>query len=120
MRFNQGTKQMATDQQKTGSKPHVEQGAAIFAELEASAKSAINTAKPLDDVYDAIRDLGIISPFECRALKLETRALFTGHQAAIWALHNRLVRRCDDLGIDVPPAAGDPDLPQPLDGGGHR
>lgn len=119
MRFNQGTKQMATDQQKAGSKPHVEQGAAIFAELEAAAKVEIDTAKPLDGVFEAIRDLGIISPFECRALKLEARAIFTNHQAAIWALHNRLVRRCDDLGIDVPPPA-DPSLVQPLDGGGHR
>lgn len=120
MRLNQqGIKAMTTPEQKAGSKPHVELGAEIFADLETSAKADIDLAKGLEGVYDAIQKLGIISPFECRALKLETRALFTGHQAAIWALHNRLVRRCDDLGIDVPPPA-DPNLVQPLDGGGHR
>ena len=120
MRLNQqGIKPMVTPEQKAGSKPHVEKGAAIFANLEEVAKGEIGEAKGLEAVYDAICDLGIIKPFECRALKLETRALFTGHQAAIWALHNRLVRRCDDFGIDVPPA-NNPDLPQPMDGGGHR
>lgn len=119
MRFNQqGIKQM-TAEQKAGSKPFVELGAAIFAQLEVNAKDDLDNAKDLDGVFDGIQKLGIISPFECRALKLETRALFTGHQAAIWALHNRLVRRCDDLGIDVPPATN-PDLPAPADSGGHR
>jgi hypothetical protein len=122
MRFNQqGIRPMTTTpEQKAGSKPHIEKGAEIFAELEASAKEDIDLAKGLIAVYEAIRDLDIIKPFECKALKMETRALFASHEAAIWALHNRLVRRCDDFGIDVPPAAGDPDLPQPQSGGGSR
>lgn len=121
MRFTQQGigKMKLTAEQKSGSKPHVEKGAGIFAELEVSAKRDLDNARELDDVYEAIQALGIISAFECRALKLETRALFTSHQAAIWALHNRLVRRCDDLGIDVPPATSS-ELPQPMDGGGHR
>ena len=77
-------------------------------------------AKGLESVYDAICDLGIISKFEARALKLQTRAIFTNHQAALWAIHLWLVRRCvDDLGIDVPPPA-DPGLVQPSGGGGTR
>lgn len=119
MRFNQGTKQMLNDEQITGSKPHVEAGAMTFAEREADAKHGIEASKELCVVFDAIRDLGIISRHECHALKLEARALFKSHEAAIWAFHNKLVRRCVDLGIDVPPPA-DPDLVQPLDGGGHR
>ena len=115
MRFNQGTRPMATDEQKAAVKPHIEKGAALFANLEFEAKKNAD-AKDLAGILEAVRDAGLISPFECRALKMEARTLFQGHEAALWAFHNKLVRRCVDLGIDVPPPA-DPNLVQPSSGG---
>jgi hypothetical protein len=100
-------------------KPHVEQGAELFAEWEKSTKDDRDTARELTEVYEAIRDAGFISPFECHAYSLETVALATKHRADVMTLHNKLVRRCVELGIDVP-APTDPGIPQPNSGGGTR
>lgn len=100
-------------------KAHVELGAKLFASWEASTKASKDDARDLTAVYEAIRDAGIISPFECHAYSLETVALAGQHRAEVYALHNRLVRRCVELGIDVP-VPTDPELPKPLDGGGSR
>ena len=113
MRLNQQGKVQMTV------KEAVEKGAAIFAALEASAKKDRTAAHGLADIYETVRDAGIIGPQECHALKLEARAIADSHEADWWSLHSRLTLRCQALGIDVPPA-NNPDLPQPMDGGGHR
>lgn len=100
-------------------KAHIERGAELFADWEQMTKTSRDTAKELIPVYEAVRDAGLISAFECHAYGAETLALAMQHKAEVLALHNRLVRRCVELGIDVP-APTDPDLPQPKDGGGGR
>ena len=120
MRFNQqGTKKMVTDEQKAAVKPAVEKGAVAFAALEKSAKYDKKTANEVVEVVEAVRDAGVISPFECDAITARVKATAASHEADWKVIHNDLVRRCVDLGIDVP-APTDPDLPAPQSGGGSR
>ena len=119
MRFTVKGNRMATEEQKQAVKPSVEEGANVFADWEDYTKGGKKMAAELIGIYEAIRNAGIISPFECHAYSLETVALAAKHRAEVYGLHNRLVRRCVELGIDVP-VATDPDIPQPADSGGHR
>jgi hypothetical protein len=110
---------MVSDEQKAASKPLVERGATSFAKIEDDIKGEIEEAKVIDGVLNAIRDLGIISDFDCYNLKKRNRAIYIAHEAEVLDFHGWLVHLCKGLGIDVPPP-NNPDLPQPQSGGGSR
>jgi len=86
-------------------------GMAIFATLETKASECATAGAGFDAVFEAIRDNGVISNFECTALKLEAKALTLDFRAKVWAFHAKTTQRAQLKGIDVP---------QPLDGGGGR
>lgn len=89
----------------------VAKGMEIFAALEAKAKDCLAIAAGFPSVFDAIRDAGVISDFEAKALRLEAKAIVSTFEAAVWTFHAKTTQRAQLKNIDVP---------QPLDGGGHR
>lgn len=84
----------------------VEAGVAIFADLEARAQECVTIAEGFVEVFETIRDGGHISNFECRALKMEAKAIVRGFQAQLHAFHAKTTQRAQLKGIDVPSTEG--------------
>jgi hypothetical protein len=89
----------------------VAKGMAIFTKLEDLAKKAETAGAGLKPVFEAIRDNGVISDFECNALTLEAKAILLNFRADLHVFHAKTTQRAQLKGIDVVIAQ---------DGGGHR
>jgi len=79
----------------------VEAGVAIFAVLEAKAQECKDAAAGFVAVFEAIRDNGVISDFECKALKLEAKQIVNSFEAALYAFHAKTTQRAQLKGIDI-------------------
>jgi hypothetical protein len=99
MRLTRGNPRMSTPEA-------VDNGVAIFAVLEAKAQECVDAAEGFVAVFETIRDDGHISNFECKALKLEAKAIVTNFKAAVYAFHAKTTQRAQLKGIDVPQVLG--------------
>lgn len=77
-------------------------GAEIFADAEAKAAKIRKAFRQLRDMFETIRDEGHIGGLECGAMACECDALATRFEADVWALHSKLTKRAQELGIDLP------------------
>lgn len=87
-------------EQKMTNDEAVAKGMAIFAKLETMAEKVEDEARGLMPVFEAIRDNGVISNFECTALKLQARKIVLNFQADLWAYHAQCTQRAQLKGID--------------------
>lgn len=89
----------------------VARGAEIFEGAELRAHWIKRHFRDMREVFEAIRDGGVIGGLECQALAGEVDTLATKFEADVYAIHARLTARAKDLGVD---------LPAPRSGGGGR
>lgn len=89
----------------------VDAGVTVFADLEALAEEAEKVGAGLMPVFEALRDNGVISGFECKALKLEAKAIVLAFKAGVWTFHAKTTQRAQFKGIDIITTD---------DSGGHR
>lgn len=80
----------------------VKRGAEIFEKAEESARHIKAEFRELRKVFASIRDEGHIGGLECEALSGEADALATKFEADLYAMHSRLTKRAQELGIDLP------------------
>jgi hypothetical protein len=78
----------------------VAKGMAIFDKLEDLAKKAETAGAGLKPVFEAIRDNGVISDFECNALTLEAKAILLNFRAQLHIFHAKTTQRAQLKGID--------------------
>lgn len=78
----------------------VAKGMAIFDKLEKLAKQAETAGAGLVPVFEAIRDNGVISDFECNALKLEAKKIVLAFKADLHIFHAKTTQRAQLKGID--------------------
>lgn len=84
----------------------VEKGANIFADAEDAAQRITDDFRDLSEIFESINEAGHIGGLEARALTLECQALALQFKADVYALHARLVKRAQELGIDLPQRDG--------------
>jgi hypothetical protein len=80
----------------------VAKGADTFAQAEQRAHWIKKNFRDLREVFEAIRDGGMIGGLETQALASEADALATVFEADIYRLHAELTARAKELGIDLP------------------
>jgi rRNA maturation endonuclease Nob1 len=84
----------------------VDKGAEIFADMEAKAKEIKQRSRELREVFETIRDAGLIGNLETTAITMEAEALTKKFEADLYVFHSQLTQRCKALGIDVPTIMG--------------
>lgn len=80
----------------------VAEGAEIFAEAEARARSIKMRMRGMRKVIEALRDAGVVGSLEAQEAACECDALATQFEADLWALHRKFTLSAQDKGIDLP------------------
>lgn len=80
----------------------VQAGAAIFADVEAKARSVKDQFRSLRKILETINANGDSGALDTQAFAAEADALATQFEADIWDMHRRMTRKAEELGIDLP------------------
>lgn len=80
----------------------VTRGAEIFEGAELAARGVKENFRGLRDVFMVINGAGKIGSLEMQALSSEADMIATEFEAKVWAMHQKLTKRAQELGIDLP------------------
>ncbi len=84
----------------------VQFGADAFERAEKAAARSRKDGRDMRGMFEIIRDEGVMGGLEAGALACEVDEMFTRHEAEIWAMHSRLTKKAQELGIDLPQRDG--------------
>jgi hypothetical protein len=80
----------------------VQFGAETFDDAEEDARRIRKSFRDMRAVFETIRNAGHIGGLEANSLACECDELATSFEAHLWRLHEKLTRRAEALGIDLP------------------
>lgn len=84
----------------------VARGAEIMAELEADAQKAKAYRMEMREVFETVRDAGLIGVLETERYARGFAAITVGYDAALYEFHSDATLRCQAIGIDLPQRDG--------------